>query len=96
MPPNETLGQGLKIEELCQDDITNTLVFFVNGEFENMFPSFLNINSDYIWWLYVEYYCFILFITKGGLILEDILTLVPQVANKGSNYQIIRLSRKFV
>ena len=48
MPPNETLGQGLKIEELCQDDITNTLVFFVNGEFENMFPSFLNINSDYI------------------------------------------------
>ena len=43
MPPNETLGQGLKIEELCQDDITNTLVFFVNGEFENMFPSFLNI-----------------------------------------------------
>ena len=48
MPPNETLGQGLKIGELCQDDITNTLVFFVNGEFENMFPSFLNINSDYI------------------------------------------------
>ena len=48
MPPNETLGQGLKIEELCQDDITDTLVFFVNGEFENMFPSFLNINSDYI------------------------------------------------
>ena len=48
MPPNETLGQGLKIEELCQDDITNTLVFFVNGEFENMFPSFLNIKSDYI------------------------------------------------
>ena len=43
MPPNETLGQGLKIEELCQDDITDTLVFFVNGEFENMFPSFLNI-----------------------------------------------------
>ena len=43
MPPNETLGQGLKIGELCQDDITNTLVFFVNGEFENMFPSFLNI-----------------------------------------------------
>ena len=77
MPPNETLGQGLKIEELCQDDITNTLVFFVNGEFENMFPSFLNINSDYIWWLYVEYYCFILFITKGGLISEGILTLVP-------------------
>ena len=48
MPPNETLGQGLKIEELCQDDITNTLVFFVNGEFENMFPCFLNINSDHI------------------------------------------------
>jgi hypothetical protein len=48
MPPNETLGQGLKIGELCQDDITNTLVFFVNGEFENMFPSFLNINIDYI------------------------------------------------
>ena len=48
MPPNETLGQGLKIEELCQDDITNTLVFFVNGEFKNVLPSFLNIKSDYI------------------------------------------------
>ena len=47
MPPNETLGQGLKIGELCQDNITNTLVFFVNGEFENMFPSFLNTNSDF-------------------------------------------------
>ena len=54
MPPNETLGQGLKIGELCQDDITNTLVFFVNGEFENMFPSFLNINSDYIWSLMAD------------------------------------------
>ena len=40
MPPNETLGQGLKIEELCQDNITNTLVFFVNGEFENIISKF--------------------------------------------------------
>ena len=37
MPPNETLNEDLKTGVLGQDNVTSTLIFFVNGKLDFLF-----------------------------------------------------------